>query len=268
MKNKKKKTRRKQKRPKTEKQTKKKIKAGIFAFTCCEGCQLQILDLWDRLFDVLDFVEIEYFKLAQEKNVIKKMDLAIVEGAISTRKEAKRLEEIRKKSRFLLAVGECAVSGGIPAMRTVNIGGFKRPKGMLEKTTGLGRHVKVDYNLRGCPIEREEFLNLVIGLAVGKVPQEVNESVCMECSNREIDCLMLKGEPCMGPVTCAGCNALCPSQNTPCEGCRGLIRDAALKQFTERLEEIGVSKKKARNMIERFGSDEIDMIEEEQKRNG
>jgi len=235
-----------------------KLKAGIFAFTCCEGCQLQILDLWDRLFDVLDFVEIEYFKLAQEKNAIREMDLAIVEGAISTKDEAKRLKEIREKSGFLVAIGECAASGGIPAMRSVNLPNFKRPEGMLEKTTGIGKHVKVDYKLRGCPIEREEFLNLVVGLAVGKVPLEINEPVCMECSNREIECLMLKGIPCAGPLTCAGCNALCPSQNTPCEGCRGTMEDAALEQVRERCLEVGATPQMVMNAISRFSTDAVE----------
>ena len=242
----------------------KKLKAGIFAFTCCEGCQLQILDLWDRLLEVLDFVDIEFFKLAQEENAIRDMDLAIVEGAIATKKEAKKLEDIRSKSGFLVAIGECAASGGIPAMRTVNVDSFKRPKGMLPKTTGIDKHVKVDYKLRGCPIEREEFLNLVVGLSVGKVPQEVNEPVCMECNNREIECLMLKGTPCAGPITCAGCNALCPSQNTPCEGCRGTMEDAALEQAKDRCLEVGASMRTVANAIQRFSSERVE--EEQRKR--
>jgi coenzyme F420-reducing hydrogenase gamma subunit len=242
---------------------KKKLKAGIFAFTCCEGCQLQILDLWDRLVQVLDFVEIEYFKLAQEDNVIGRMDLAIVEGAIATKKEAAKLEEIRKNSGFLVAIGECAVSGGIPAMRTVNLGGFTRPSGMLKKTTGIDSHVKVDYRLRGCPIEREEFLGLVVGLAVGKVPQEVNEPVCVECNNREIECLMLKGTPCAGPLTCAGCDALCPAVGTPCEGCRGTMEDAAVQQVKDRCLEVGASPRMAINAMERFSSARL---EEEMKK--
>jgi len=235
-----------------------KLKAGIFAFTCCEGCQLQILDLWDRLLELLDFVEIEYFKLAQEKNTVREMDLAIVEGAIATKDEAKKLKEIRDKSGFLVAMGECAASGGIPAMRSVNLPNFKRPEGMLEKTTGIDKHVKVDYKLRGCPIEREEFLNLVVGLAVGKVPQEINEPVCMECSNREIECLMLKGIPCAGPLTCAGCNALCPSQGTPCEGCRGTTEDAAIEQVRERCLEVGATPEMVMNAITRFSTDAVE----------
>jgi len=242
---------------------KKKLKAGIFSFTCCEGCQLQIMDLWDRLVQVLEFVDIAHFKLAQEDNVISDMDLAIVEGAIATKEEAEKLKEIRKKAGLLIAIGECAVSGGIPAMRTVNIGGFTRPKGMLEKTAGIDQHVKVDYRLRGCPVEREEFLNMVVGLAVGKVPQEVNEPVCMECNRREIECLMLKGIPCMGPMTCAGCNALCPSVGIPCEGCRGTTEDAAIEQVRERCLEVGASMRMVRNAIERFSSKRL---EEEMKK--
>jgi coenzyme F420-reducing hydrogenase gamma subunit len=235
-----------------------RLKAGIFAFTCCEGCQLQILDLWNRLLEVLEFVDIEFFKLAQEDNAIREMDLAIVEGAIATKREARKLKEIRKKAGFLLAIGECAASGGIPAMRTVNVNSFKRSAGMLAKTTGIDRHVKVDYKLRGCPIERDEFLNLVVGLSVGKIPPEINEPVCMECNNREIECLMLKGKPCAGPVTCAGCNALCPAEGTPCEGCRGTFEDAAMMQARDRCLEVGASMREVANAIQRFSSERVE----------
>jgi len=224
---------------------------GIYPFTCCEGCQLQILDLWDKLVEVLEFIDIKHFRMAQEMNVEEKHDIAIVEGAISTRKEIEDLKRIRKNSGILVAIGECAVTGGIPAIRNDGKGG----KGMLKKTTGIGEHVKVDCNIRGCPIDKGEFLRVITGLAVGRMPYDVNEPVCMECNNKEIDCLLLKGIPCMGPVTCAGCGALCPSVGTGCEGCRGMTEDAGLKQLKDRLEEIGIDRKMIRNMMERFSKE-------------
>jgi sulfhydrogenase subunit delta len=248
---------------KKSKHKKEKLKAGVFAFTCCEGCQLSIIDLWDRLLEVLDFIELDFWKMAKEDNEIKDMDIAIVEGAIATKEEAIKLKEIREKAGFLIAIGECAASGGIPAMRTVNLPNFKRPKGMQEKTTGIDQYVKVDYRLRGCPIEREEFLRLVIDLSVGKIPQEINEPVCMECNNREIECLMLNGTPCAGPLTCAGCNALCPSVGTPCEGCRGAFEDGAVHQVRERCLELGATPRMAMNALERFSSKRLE--EERQK---
>ena len=236
----------------------KAAKVGIFSFTCCEGCQLQILDLWDRLLEMLRYIDISYFKLADEKNVMGRFDIAIVEGAISEKEELEKLKKIRENSKLLVVIGECAVSGGIPAMR--NVKKIRRPK-MLPKTQSVDRHVKVDYRLRGCPIEREEFLSLITSLLVDRMPQEINHPVCMECNQREIECLMLKGIPCMGPITCAGCNALCPAAGTPCEGCRGTMKDAGIRQLKVRLEEIGVSRKMIKNMLERFSSDEIKGME-------
>ena len=243
-----------------------KLKAGIFSFACCEGCQLEILDLWERLVQMLKFTDIEYFKMAQEKNAVTRMDIAIVEGSISTKEEAERIKDIRSKTRLLVTIGECSSSGGIPAMR--NEKKIRLPKGTLEKTTGVDRHVKVDYHLRGCPINRKEFLSLITGIVFGKTPLEVDHPVCMECTARENDCLLLKGEPCMGPITCGGCNALCPSIGSACEGCRGIMKDAGLRQFRKKMEEIGIPKRKVDNMLKRFASDELDIVKEEQNKHG
>jgi coenzyme F420-reducing hydrogenase gamma subunit len=132
---------------------------------------------------------------------------------------------------------------------------------MHPETLGIDSYVKVDYRLRGCPIEKTEFLSLLKGLLAGKVPQEVNHPVCMECNNREIECLMLKGIPCMGPVACAGCNALCPSAGAACEGCRGIMKDAGIKQLKDRMKEIGLDDIMIKNMLERFSANEIRAIE-------
>jgi coenzyme F420-reducing hydrogenase gamma subunit len=244
----------------------KKLKAGIFSFACCEGCQLEILDLWKKLVEILKFTEIEYFKMAQEKNEVREMDIAIIEGSITTKEEVARIKDIRQKSSVLITIGECSSSGGIPAMR--NEKRIKLPKDVLDKTTAVNRHVKVDYHLRGCPINKNEFLSLITGIVYGKKPLEVDHPVCMECVMKENDCLLLKGKPCMGPVTCGGCNALCPSIGSVCEGCRGIMKDAGLRQFKEKMNQIGISPKKQDNMIKRFASDEIGKVKEEQKKYG
>lgn len=233
-------------------------KAGIFAFTGCEGCQLQILDLLDSLLQMLEFVDIEYFKLAEERNVMEKFDIAIVEGGISNEKELEILKKVRANSKFLIAMGECAVSGGVPALRNIANGRAYAPKRMYPKTYGIDKYIKVDFRLRGCPIEGKEFLSLIDGLVVGKIPQEVNHPVCMECVSREIECLMLKGMPCMGPVTCAGCNARCPAKGTACEGCRGLTKDAGVKQLVDKFREMGLSNRMVKNMLDRFSLNDIE----------
>lgn len=220
-----------------------KKKIGIFSFACCEGCQLQILDLGPRLLKLMAVADITYFKLAQEKNTFGKFDIAIVEGAIANKNEEKELVKIRKNSRCLLAIGACAVSGGIPAI--IN----KEPG---KKTLGVDKFVKVDYHIRGCPIDRDEFEKVIIHMLVNKKSQEINHPVCVECNQKEIECLFKKGIPCLGPVAAAGCKAICPENNTPCEACRGLIKDANIDSVISGFKKMGLTEKEILDKLYKF----------------
>ena len=237
-----------------EKMAEQKKKIGIFSFTCCEGCQLQILDLEKRLLDMMNLVDISYFKLAKENSAIEFMDIAFVEGAISTKHEKEKLEKIRQNSKYLVSIGACACHGGIPSMRNL----IKSKRGYhpisSHKTCPVDRYVRVDYHIRGCPIEKEEFESVFLMIMNGKMPQERNAPVCVECSNRGISCLMRKGIPCMGPITAGGCNAVCPEHATACEGCRGSIKDANTESLIELFKKLGLKEKEIKNKLYRFVS--------------
>ncbi|MBI5228691.1 hypothetical protein HY991_01165 [Candidatus Micrarchaeota archaeon] len=231
-------------------------KVGIFSLTSCEGCQLQILDLEKRLLDLLDFIEIDYFKLAEERSRMEYFDIAFVEGAVSTIHEREKLETVRKNSKYLVAIGACACHGGIPSLRNLikTTGGRGYHPISSSKTVAINKFVKVDYYLRGCPIEKEEFASFLLMLLRGKVPLEVNSPVCGECNNREIECLLRKGIPCLGPITASGCNAVCPEHSTPCEGCRGTIEDANIFSLVDSLKSLGLPERDIENKLHKFAS--------------
>ena len=206
-----------------------KPKVGIFGFTCCAGCQLNILNIEDHLLDILGLVDITHWVMAKQENDEGPWDIAFVEGSIAKESEIKELKEIREKSKILVALGNCSTHGGLPAMR--NLRDIEEMKRLAygDKTEYLDvipikrfkDYVKVDLELPGCPIDKNEFIEAVKSLAVGKKPEVPNYAVCYECKVRENACLLKEGKFCMGPVTNAGCGALCPSYGATCEGCRG-----------------------------------------------
>jgi coenzyme F420-reducing hydrogenase gamma subunit len=220
-----------------------KKKIGIFSFACCEGCQLQILDLGQKLLKLLRVADITYFKLAQEKNLFNKFDIAIVEGAISNKKELEELKKIRSASKYLVAIGACAVSGGIPSLIIEKT---------QKKTLGVDKFVNVDYHIRGCPIDKDEFENIIIGLLVDRKEPKINHPVCVECNEKEIECLFKKGLPCLGPVSAAGCKAICPERSTPCEACRGLIKDANIASVINEFRKMGLTEKEILDKLYKF----------------
>jgi len=233
-------------------------RVGIFSFACCEGCQLQILDLGKELLELMKGIDIIHFRLAEEYEPGNyHFDVAIVEGAITKREEERELRDIRNRSDFLISIGACAVTGGIPSLK--NLIEIHRSG----KVYGIDKFVKVDYHIPGCPIEGEELRDLVINLLAGKIPQETNHPVCMECTEREISCLLLKGIPCLGPVTTAGCGAICPSINTPCEGCRGIHKDANVDAIVKLLRKAGLGEKEIKNKLNRFSETVMERLKNE-----
>lgn len=214
-----------------------KPRAGFYSLTGCQGEYLTILGMEDVLLEMLNLVDIVEFKLASSVELPGEVDIAFVEGSVTTEKDLKYLEEIRRKSRILVAIGDCAVWGGIQAsttgtdprelMRSV-YGTEENLYGFLGEHKGLSEVVQVDYELHGCPIEGKEFAELLIDLVRGVKPVLPDYPVCVECKIREIPCLIVeRGLPCFGPITVAGCDARCPSYNTVCISCRGPLKDEA-----------------------------------------
>lgn len=208
--------------------TKKKLRVGFFSFTCCQGCQFTILFI-DKILEMLQKLDVAYFHLLKEKNRSKEgFDIAFIEGAITTKREIKKLKIIRKKSKFVVALGACAVNGGIPAMRNYmknkELEKYVYNQKMLKDSIDvepLDEFIKVDYHMRGCPIIKEEFVNFLTNYMNGKIIEEFKGSVCDQCPKRGKDCYLASKIVCLGAVTHGGCDAICTKDNIPCIMCRG-----------------------------------------------
>ncbi|MET8428466.1 oxidoreductase [Nocardia sp. NPDC004860] len=203
---------------------------AVWKFTSCDGCQLTLLDCEDELLALAGRVRIAHFIEASSAVEPGPYDVSLVEGSVSTPDEQRRILEIRAQSRILVTIGACASHGGIQALRNfADITEFASvvyasPQyiSTLDTATPIAAHVPVDYELRGCPIDRRQLLETLCALLAGRKPDLPNTSVCSECKRRGNTCVMVAdGIPCLGPVTQAGCGALCPSYHRGCYGCFG-----------------------------------------------
>jgi coenzyme F420-reducing hydrogenase gamma subunit len=225
-------------------------KLAVIKFTSCDGCQLSLLDAEDALLDVAEAVEIAYFVEARDRRLPGPYDVTLVEGSITMPEHIEQIQEIRKQSKYLIAIGACATAGGIQALRNWrDVDEFVRivyahPEYIdtLETSTPISDYVQVDFELRGCPISKYQLLEVVTSLLIGRQPRTPSYSVCMECKRRGTACVMVsKGIPCLGPVTQAGCNALCPSVNRGCFGCFGPMEAPNTDSLSQQLQAIGLS---------------------------
>lgn len=207
-----------------------KPKLAVFKFASCDGCQLSLLCAEDQLLAIADAIEIAYFLEARTAEIEGPYDVGLVEGSITTPHDAERIQEIRKQCRFLVAIGACATSGGIQALRNwASVDDFigqvyAHPDfiSTLETSTPIAEHVTVDFELRGCPISKDQLVELVAALLHGRKPRFPNYSVCMECKRNGTVCVAVaRGVACLGPVTQAGCGAICPAFSRECFGCFG-----------------------------------------------
>ncbi len=203
---------------------------AVWKFASCDGCQLTLLNCEDELLAVADAVEIASFPEASRAVVAGPYDLSLVEGSVTTPADAQRIAEVRAASRFLVTIGACATAGGIQALRNLaDVAEFTsvvyaRPDYIqtLATSTAIADHVPVDFELRGCPIDRRQLLEVIAAFLHGRRPGIRGHSVCVECKRAGLTCVMVAhGTPCLGPVTQAGCGALCPSVSRGCYGCFG-----------------------------------------------
>jgi len=241
-----------------------KPKVGIFGITGCAGDQLVILNCEDQLMDILKILDIRSFQTAMSENDEKcDLDLAFVEGAVVQPEEEILLKEIRKRSRLLIALGTCAVWGGVAAMKNkVSRQTLKDqvygPSGKIFKSIPAQpprSFVKVDFSISGCPIEKKQLLQAVASLVHGDIPVLPKYAVCTECKMNENACLLLeKGQLCLGPVSVAGCDARCLSYGIPCCGCRGPVEEANIASEVEILREKGFSLGDIDNQLRTFAA--------------
>lgn len=207
-----------------------KPKLSVWKFSSCDGCQLSLLDCEEELLDVAGAVEIAYFLEASSATAKGPYDLTLVEGSITTPHDAERIHEIRRASKVLVSIGACATTGGIQALRNfAHVGDFvsavyARPDyiSTLRTSTAIADHVPVDFELQGCPLNKVQLLEVVGALLAGRRPNVPKHSVCVECKSAGATCVMVsRGIACLGPVTQAGCGALCPLYARGCFGCFG-----------------------------------------------
>ncbi len=231
--------------------TTKRPKLAVWKFASCDGCQLSILDCEDALLAVAGAIEIAYFPEATRAVAKGPYDISLVEGSITTRQDAKRIQEIRRNSKLLITIGACATAGGIQALRNfVDVKDlvpmvYAKPEYVetLAKSTPIHNHVFVDLELRGCPVSKEQLVEALNALLNRRKPILPTYSVCIECKRRGTTCVMVaNGTPCVGPVTQAGCNAICPAFARGCYGCFGPMENPNTAALSALFLKLGVSR--------------------------
>jgi coenzyme F420-reducing hydrogenase gamma subunit len=222
---------------------------AVWKFASCDGCQLSVLNLEDDLLALAGRVQVAHFLEASSATVKGPYDVSLVEGSITTPGDRERIQRVRKASRVLVTIGACATSGGIQALRNFrDVAEFTRvvyaePEYIdtLASSTAIADHVKVDVELRGCPIDKGQLVEVVTALLAGRRPQVRTHSVCIECKRRGTVCVTVaRGVPCLGPVTQAGCGAICPSYDRGCYGCFGPAEAPNTAALSSRVIELGM----------------------------
>jgi sulfhydrogenase subunit delta len=231
--------------PDAQKQTKQLPKVGIYGLTGCAGDQLTIVNCEDQILDIFGAADIRSFLMAMSNNVEGELDVALVEGSVSSQGDKAMLEDIRKRSKILIAIGNCACNGGPQAACAMENNfkeRFKQVYGDVKLSIPepldakpLSAYVQVDYMIPGCPIDKWEFLRALGRLVKGDAPQPIRYPVCVECKYNENECLLFKNEICLGPITVGGCDSVCINHNIPCVGCRGPVTEANVAGEVEML---------------------------------
>jgi coenzyme F420-reducing hydrogenase gamma subunit len=240
-----------------------KLKLAVFKFASCDGCQLSLLDCEDELLTVASLVEIAHFLEASSTIIDGPYDVTLVEGSITTPHDRQRIREIRKQSKVLITIGACATSGGIQALR--NWGDYQeflravyaRPEyiSSLATSTAIGEHVKVEYELRGCPINRHQLVEVIRTLAAGRRPRLASHSVCMECKVRGTVCIAVaQGVPCLGPITHTGCGAICPAYDRGCYTCFGPAYQANADSLISHYQSQGISSEQLTPLLRNYNA--------------
>lgn len=236
---------------------------AVWKFASCDGCQLSLLDCEDELLAVAGAVEIAYFLEATRARIDGPYDISLVEGSITTEHDRQRIEQVRASSKVLITIGACASAGGIQALRNfdrveeyIRIV-YAQPEYIetLNTSTPVSDHVPVDFELRGCPISKTQLLEVINAFLRQRTPDIARHSVCEECKMRGTACLMVaRGVPCLGPVTQAGCGAICPAYNRGCYGCFGPAESANTASLSERWVGLGVAPDKIRHAYHAFNA--------------
>lgn len=225
-------------------------KMAVWKFASCDGCQLTLLDCEDELLAVAQRLEIAYFPEASRTTIDGPYDVSLVEGSISTAADVERIRGVRSVSKHLVTIGACATAGGIQALRNFADASslvavvYENPAyiSSLDTSTPVSAHVPVDFELRGCPINKQQLLEVISAFLAGRKPVVPAHSVCIECKLHGTACVMVAyGTPCLGPVTHAGCGAVCPAYQRGCYGCYGPMETPNTMSLATQWQRLGVS---------------------------
>jgi len=260
-----------------------KPKIGVFKFASCDGCQLSLLDAEDELLGVVGAVDIAYFPEASRTMLKGPYDIGLVEGSITTVHDAERIQDVRRQCKTLITIGACATAGGIQALRNwKDVDEFIRvvyatPQyiSTLRLSTPIAEHVPVDFELRGCPINKYQLIELITATLAGRKPNVPTYSTCLECKRKGNVCILVaRGVACLGPVTQAGCGALCPSYDRGCYGCFGPMEQPNMPPLARRLQALNLSPRDVKRRLRSFNgylepfkqaSDFYEQLEQQQR---
>lgn len=245
---------------------------GVFKFASCDGCQLTLLDCEDELLGIAAELEIAHFLEASSAAAPGPYDLVLVEGSVSTPEHVERIRRIRAEARHLVTIGACATAGGVQALRNyADVEGYlatvyARPDYIetLATSTPISTHVPVDFELRGCPIDRGQLVEVITAFLTGRKPAIPNQSVCFACKRRGNVCVTVAhGTPCLGPVTHAGCGALCPTYGRGCYGCFGPAGTTNLPALVPLMQRDGMSEEDIGRFLHTFNVTAFTAVEEQ-----
>ncbi|MER6777897.1 MULTISPECIES: oxidoreductase [unclassified Streptomyces] len=245
---------------------------GVFKLASCDGCQLTLLDCEDELLGIAAELEIAHFPEASSEPAPGPYDLVLVEGSVSTPEHLERIRRIRADARHLVTIGACATAGGVQALRNyADVEGYlatvyAHPEYIetLAASTPISAHVAVDFELRGCPIDRGQLVEVITAFLAGRKPAIPNHSVCFSCKRRGNVCVTVaQGTPCLGPVTHAGCGALCPTYGRGCYGCFGPAGTTNLPALVPLMQRDGMSEEDIGRFLHTFNVTAFTAVEEQ-----
>ncbi|MEM2207722.1 MAG: hypothetical protein QXG17_03425 [Sulfolobales archaeon] len=242
-----------------------KLSVSVLKLTSCSGCLNEVLYSLVARAELLRYLNISYFTELQDSNAIEDVDVAIVEGSIANSEQEELVKQVREKSRVLIALGTCAVFGGVQSLRagedlrTVVLASYPNPDHIkvLPEVKSVDSVVNVDYRFSGCPANGEALARFLVKLVMGGSESPIVESLCSECKRKGILCVtVFDGKPCLGPITLSGCGALCPSFRRGCYGCYGLnaliVDREKLEEFSKVVERLGMSREDFMAMLKAF----------------
>jgi len=244
-----------------------KPKLAVWKFASCDGCQLSLLDCEEELLAVAGEVDIAFFLEATSAVKEGPYDLSLVEGSITTAHDAERIRDVRRLSRKVVTIGACATAGGVQALKNfADVDDFinavyASPEyvSTLDTSTPISEHIAVDYELHGCPIDKGQLLEVITAFLHGRRPAVASTSVCTECKRRGNVCVMVAhGTACLGPVTHAGCGALCPTYNRGCYGCFGPMESPNTAAMARELRVLGMDERNVDRVFRTFNVTKFD----------